>query len=162
MLFNSLEVVEFLLRNLIGREKRYRMKFGGLSENEVEKISKILSSESIPFEVGSDEAIVNFNENSIKNDLRHFSPPNISTHMLSITIADEDFGKISKKSKEHLLDFGITDQAPLPEDFTPHSGHVIQEDLAKNQNRIIAFNLKHQIIIGLLILGIIWAIKTFH
>ena len=137
------------------------MKFGGLSENEMQLISEILSSESIPFEVGPDDAIVNFNDNSIKNNLRHFSPPNLSTHMLSISIQDEDFEKISQLSKDRLLDFGITDQAPLPEDFVPHTGHVIQEDLTKNQNRLVAMNLKHQFIIGLIVLGIIWALKMF-
>lgn len=136
------------------------MKFGGLSENEVQVISEILASESIPFDIAADEAIVNFNDNSIKNNLRHFSPPTLSTHMLSISIQDEDFGKISQQSKERLLDLGITDQAPSPEDFVPHIGHVIQEELVRNQNRIVASNFKHQLLIGLVIICIMWAIKT--
>jgi hypothetical protein len=71
------------------------MKFGGLSESEIQVISKILESEGITFQIETDSDIAFFNERSIKNNLRHLSPPNISTHILSILIEDKDFELIS-------------------------------------------------------------------
>lgn len=81
------------------------MKFGGLSESEVSKISSILTEEGIEFSVGKDQEIEQFNSGSMKNNLRHYTPPNISTHILAITIEDEHFSKISEQSKIKLLDF---------------------------------------------------------
>ena len=119
------------------------MKFGGLSEQEVKKISKILSQDVIAFEVSQDEEIQAFNTRSIKNNLRHYSPPNISNHSLAITIEDGDILNLSSPAREALLQFGITDQAPAPEDFVPHSGATIHEKLAKDTNRALAFSTRH-------------------
>lgn len=136
------------------------MKFGGLSENEVSKISTLLKEEEVPFTVGRDEEIDEFNAASMQNNLRHYTPPNISTHVLAITIEDEDFYKISENGRAKLLEFGITDQAPAPEDFKPFTGESIHKDLVDGPKRVVAFNLKHQIIVALLLLFLIWFFRT--
>ncbi len=128
------------------------MKFGGLSEKEMDGISKILESEGITFSVDKDSEIEQFNSNSMKNDLRHYTPPNISTHILAVTIADEDFAKISEKSKARLLGYGITDQAPSPEEFVSATGESIHKELLKGPNRMIGVNFKHQLIVGAVVL----------
>lgn len=136
------------------------MLFGGLSEDDVKKISDILTKEGIAFEITKDSAIEESNAASIKNDLRHFVPPNLSLHVLAISVEDEDFQKISPLARTELQSLGISDEPPLPEDFTPFSGQTIQKTLAKDPQRLVAFNLKHQIIAGLILLIIIGLIKT--
>lgn len=134
------------------------MKFGGLSENDVEKISDVLNAEGITFSISSDDEITEFNTSSMKNDLRHFAPPNISTHVLQMSIQDEDFMKISEQGKQKLLDFGITDQAPAPEDFKPFTGQTIHKELVDGPKKLVASNFKHQLIvaaIGLLLYAIV-------
>jgi hypothetical protein len=93
------------------------MKFGGLSEDEVEKIKEILAQEGIGFEVRQDQNMLQSNDQSMKNDLRHYNPPDISTHILGIIIDDNDLQKVSPAGKEKLLTFGISDQTPNPGDF---------------------------------------------
>lgn len=137
------------------------MKFGGLSEAEVGNISTILETEKILFAISKDEEIEAFNATSMKNNLRHYAPPNLSTHMLAITIADEDFAKLSDSSKTQLLEFGITDQAPSPEDFYPQGPESIHKQLAEGPKRLVAYNFKHQLILMALGLLIFWGIKTF-
>ena len=136
------------------------MKFGGLSEKEVQKISAILTQEGIDFTVDKDQEIEEFNKGSMKNNLRHYTPPNISTHILAITIEDEHFSKISESSKIKLMDFGISDQVPSAEDFQPFTGETIHNDLLKGQNRVVAFNLKHQLILGAILLGLFYFFKN--
>ncbi len=128
------------------------MKFGGLSESDVTKISDILNAENVSFSVGKDEEIEDFNSRSMKNDLRHYTPPNISTHVLAITIEDNHFPMISEAGKKKLLDFGITDQIPSPEDFTPFTGETIHKELSEGPKRLVAFNFKHQLIAGAILL----------
>jgi hypothetical protein len=135
------------------------MKFGGLSEHEVTKISDILNAEGITFSISKDSEIEEFNSISMKNNLRHYTPPNISTHVLQISIEDEDFQKISESGKSKLLEFGITDQAPSPEDFEPFSGNTIHKELAEGPKRMIAFTFKHQLIAGLLLLAVYFLLK---
>jgi hypothetical protein len=67
------------------------MKLGGLSEVDVKKISEILESHVIPFSIATDQDMEQFNIISMSNNLRHYSPPNISTHVLAIEINDDDF-----------------------------------------------------------------------
>lgn len=129
------------------------MKFGGLSEKEVTGISKILETEGIQFSIDKDQEIEEFNSASMKNDLRHYTPPNISTHILAVTIGDEDFQKISVASKKRLLDFGITDEVPAPEEFIPQTGESIHKELLKGPNRMIGVNFKHQLIVGAVLLA---------
>ncbi len=128
--------------------EHYLMKFGGLSEIEVAKVSEILNLEGIPFSVDRDQEIEEFNSASMKNDLRHFRPPNISTHILAVAIEDQDFQKISESGKLKLLDLGITDIAPSPEDFQSFTGTTLHKELLKEPNRLVVANFKHQIIIG--------------
>ncbi len=129
------------------------MKFGGLSEKEVSAISKILEHDGIPFSIDKDQEIEDFNSASMKNDLRHYTPPNISTHILAVTISDEDFQKISEGTKAKLLPFGITDQVPSPEEFIPQTGESIHRELLKGPNRMIGVNFKHQLIVGALFMA---------
>jgi hypothetical protein len=135
------------------------MKFGGLSEQEVAKISAILNGEGIAFSIESDADMQEFNTTSMRNNLRHMTPPNISTHVLAIIMDDEVFLKMSDATKSKLLDFGITDKAP--EDFQPFSGTTIHEDLVHGPRRMIGFNLKHQLVVGLIMLAVIYFVKTY-
>lgn len=132
------------------------MKFGGLSEDEVADISRILTTEGISFSIDKDHEIEEFNQTSMQNNLRHYAPPNISTHILAITIEDNDFGKLSDEAKLKLSDYGITDQIPSPEDFIPHTGESIHKELVKGPVRMIAFNFKHQLIVTAIFLVIWW------
>ncbi len=135
------------------------MKFGGLSEQEVAKISDILNGEGIPFSVESDADMQEYNTTSMQNNLRHFTPPSISTHVLAILIEDESFLKTSEGARAKLLDFGITDKAP--EEFQPFSGTTIHKELVHGPRRVIGFNLKHQLIVGLIMLGLMYLVKTY-
>lgn len=128
------------------------MKFGGLSEKEVKQITDILNLEGISFSVIKDDEIEDFNKASMRNNLRHYAPPHISTHILAISIEDEDFHKLSDSGRLKLLELGITDEAPAPEDFQPHTGETIHKELVEGPIRMVAFNFKHQLILGLLIL----------
>ena len=111
------------------------MKFGGLSEDEVEKIKKVLEQEGISFEVGQDQEIVESNDESMRNNLRHYRPPDVSTHILGIFIDDIDFQKLSQVAKKQLMTFGITDQSPTPEDFV--------SDLSRPYKKAEKFKLVH-------------------
>jgi len=135
------------------------MKFGGLSEQEVTKISDILNGEGIAFSVESDADMQEFNTTSMQNNLRHFTPPQISTHVLAIIIDDEAFAKISENARAKLLDFGITDQAP--EEFQPFTGTTIHKELVEGSRRMIGFNLKHQLIVTLVLLAVMYLMKSY-
>lgn len=67
--------------------------------------------------------------------------------------------KHSSPGRESLLTFGITDQAPAPEDFVPDAGTTIHEKLAKDGNRIVAMNLKHQLILLIIAGVLIWLLE---
>lgn len=151
MRFAFLKDNRTLTFNLTSRHN-FHMKFGGLSETEVSKISNILNVDGIPFTVDKDLDIEEFNSHSMKNDLRHYTPPNISTHILAITIDDKDFHKLSESGRSKLLDFGITDLVPSPEDFQPYAGESIHKELVDGPRRMVAFNFKHQLIFGVVVL----------
>lgn len=135
------------------------MKFGGLSEKESNIVSEILNEEGIPFSIDKDQEIESFNTSSMKNDLRHYAPPNISTHILAITIEDEHFQKLSISGRAKLLDLGITDEAPSPEDFKSFEGETIHRELIEGPRRMVAFNFKHQLVLALMLLIIFWFFK---
>jgi hypothetical protein len=137
------------------------MKFGGLSENEVKKITDILNQEGISFSLNKDDEIEEFNKASMRNNLRHYAPPHISTHILAITIEDHDFHKLSDSGRAQLLVLGITDEAPAPEDFQPHTGETIHKELVEGPIRMVAYNFKHQLILGLVILFAFYLFKKF-
>lgn len=137
------------------------MKFGGLSEEEVEKIKAILEFERISFEVAHDTEILEANEASIQNNLRHYRPPNISTHILSITINDNDLDKMSLAGKEELLAFGITDKAPDPEEFITYSNrpkHPVKLKLFHSLAKVLIFSILF--ILGFIFLNIIFFPKN--
>lgn len=137
------------------------MKFGGLSENEIAKISEILNAEGISFSVEKDKDIEEFNTASMNNNLRHYTPPNISTHILAILIADEDFSKISHLGKERLLDFGITDQIPDAKNFQPYTGNTIHKELVEGSQKVVVSNFKHQFLLGIFLLILVYVLKHF-
>lgn len=135
------------------------MKFGGLSEKDVMKISEILGQEGISFSVDKDQELEDFNKTSMSNNLRHYSPPNISTHILAIDIADEDFQRMSETAKKELQDFGITDQVPSPEDFVPFTGETIHKEMNKSHNKVIGMMNLHIVIISLVILALAYLVS---
>jgi hypothetical protein len=100
------------------------MIFGGLSEDEIEKIKSILDQEGVTYKAGVDGGILKMNDQSMRDNLRHYKAPDVSTHILAIEIEDEDFQKLSSTEKEGLLHYGITDVAPSPEDFETPTGVV--------------------------------------
>lgn len=93
------------------------MIFGGLSEKDVKRISELLQSNDIEFNVGVDSSMVSANTHSIQNNLRAYSPPHVSTHIGQIEIEENGFDKMTEELKLKLLDFGITDQIPEGLDF---------------------------------------------
>lgn len=123
------------------------------------KITEILSGEGIAFQIEKDQDIEDFNRTSMRNDLRHYTPPNISTHILAIYIQDEDFQKLSDHAKKKLLEFGITDQAPAPEDFIPSTDKTIHKDLADGPGRLIGSTMKHQLAVGVILLAIYFLLE---
>jgi hypothetical protein len=123
---------------------------GGLSEQEIKKISELLKSEEIPFEVKTDESMIAANQQSMKNNIRHLTAPSISTHILSIKVKEESFNHMSSGLKESLLEFGITDQVPSEIELQNTEPEIIRNHLNRNNNRIIGANFKHQIIFGLI------------
>lgn len=137
------------------------MKFGGLSEGEVKEIIKILETESIEFYIEEDEDIASFNERSIKNNLRHLSPPNLSTHILSIYIEDHDLEMIPDKGKERLLVFGITNLVPKPEDLKAFTGETFHRNMADAPKTIIGASFFHQTIYGVILVLLAFAVKIF-
>jgi hypothetical protein len=137
------------------------MKFGGLSEVEIKMISDILNVEGIPFSIEKDSDIEEFNHGSMTNNLRHLAPPNISTHILAITIEDDHFHQISESGKSKLLDFGITDQVPSLEDFRSYTGNSIHKELVTGPSRMIGSQFKHQLFAGLILLLVIYLLKKY-
>jgi hypothetical protein len=137
------------------------MKFGGLSEKEADQISRILTKENVSFKVIYDDDIDDFNRHSIKNNLRHLSPPSISTHTLAIVINDEDFNILSAQCRSDLLPFGIGDQPPDFLNIDPVANHSIHKDLIEGQKRALGFNLKHQLFLLVFIFAIISLIRFF-
>lgn len=109
------------------------MIFGGLSEQEVEKISKVLDKEKIPFKIVIDGEVISSNNDTIESSLQHYHGANISTHILAIEIEDNLFNKISTSSKKELLDFGITDVVPNFEETIEEVVHKLQNKERKPQ-----------------------------
>lgn len=104
------------------------MLFGGLSEQEVKSITKILDKENVQFKVAIDGEVIGANKESMEQNLRHYHGANISTHILTIEIEDQSFAGISDSSKDDLLVFGITDIAPSFEE-------TIEEVVYKLENK---------------------------
>ena len=115
------------------------MKLGGLSGQEVENIKKILQKHSIPYEVKTDNEILNFNEESMQNNLRHFNAPNISTHILSIHIEDQDLESISTEAKQDLLQHGIGAEVPKELFEATENGSVLKE-VNKGNHRLVGYH----------------------
>ena len=83
------------------------MNFGGLSENEYKQVIDLLTKAEIPHSGEVDEGMTNANKENMGNDIRHLSPSSISTHILSITIKEEDLSKIDATLKNKLEKYGI-------------------------------------------------------
>ncbi len=133
------------------------MIFGGLSEQELSKISKLLEQEQINFTINPDESMVQANKASMQHNLRHLNSPNISTHILAIEIADTDFNQMSTSLKGALLDFGITNE--VPEEFTESNDPdptQIHQELLKGNKKVIGFNFLHQVILTIVIVILVY------
>lgn len=114
------------------------MKIGGLSEKEVQEISKILSDASVSFNVATDQHIQDFNDKSIRNDLRHLSAPSISTNILSIEIDESVFETLSQGTLKKLYRYGITDLIPEGlEVDDPNPLEPIQNQILSGQRKVI-------------------------
>lgn len=139
------------------------MQCNGLSEQEMQKISKLLDSEDIKFRVSSDSSMLNFNEQSMQNNLRHLNSPSISTHVIQMEIPDEEFSKMSSELKAKLLDFGITDDIPSELEFSDHADPnlEIQNMKLASDRKIIGVNFFHIIILSLVIYGLGYFLKLF-
>jgi len=134
------------------------MIIGGLSETEVVKISELLESEKIIFNVKIDETMINANQKSIEYNLRHLSAPSITTHILSIEFKDHEYSRMSENLKDKLLEFGITDKIPEDLEFSEESINAVQSELLKGSKRLIGFSYIHQLAFMLILFAIylIW------
>jgi hypothetical protein len=124
-LYNLFRVFSYnwkLFVNRLGAE----MEFGGLSEQEVKKITEILENENIKFQVSVDGQMISSNKQSLDDNLRHYRGASLSTHILTIIIKDESFAKLSEPAKMQLLNFGITDIIPNFEETTEEIVEMLQ------------------------------------
>lgn len=129
------------------------MIFGGLSEKELNEISRVLDNEGIEYEVKTDELIIDSNKESMKYDLRHLSAPSISTHILAIEISELSFEKMGASLKSKLLEFGITNEIPKEfEAFDKEEITTVHDQQLKGNKRIVGFNFVHQIILIVFVL----------
>jgi hypothetical protein len=117
------------------------MKFGGLSEKEVKAISRILEEAKIEYQVLEDQGMQDFNQQSMQNDLRHLSSPNISTDILAIEVKDEAFNSMSDETKAALLDHGITNEIPDGLEFSEKESEPepIQNVIVEGNRRGMGF-----------------------
>jgi hypothetical protein len=83
------------------------MNFGGLSENEYKQVIDLLTKAKVPHSGGVDEGMTTANKENMGNDIRHLSPSSISTHILSITIKEQDISLIDQDLKTKLEKYGI-------------------------------------------------------
>ena len=97
--------------------------------------------------------MLNHNDESMQNNLRHLNSPSISTHILQIEIAEGEFSKLSENAKSKLLNFGITDQIPSELDFseTDQPNVDIQKMKLASDRKIIGINFFHVIILSIVI-----------
>lgn len=137
------------------------MIFGGLSEKEVQEISKLLELENIPFKTAIDSNIMQANENSMQHNLRHLNPPSISTNILAIEIEDKDFEEMSAELESKLLDYGITNKVPTDLEFSSEPIEPIQSELLKGSKNVIGINWLHQIILMLAFAVLYFLIKNY-
>lgn len=136
------------------------MIFGGLSEQEIEKITTLLERNNIIFEVKEDNIIKETNEKSLKYDLRHLNSPSISTHILAIEIADSAFEQMNEALIASLMEFGITDKTP--EGFLVTEEQSISDlhgKMLEGNKRLIGFENLHLIIISVVVIALIFSIS---
>ncbi|MAX67723.1 MAG: hypothetical protein QF441_03220 [Bacteriovoracaceae bacterium] len=123
------------------------MLIGGLSEQEVQKIKRLLETENISYLIKTDTSILETNSESIQHNLRHLNSPSISTHILAIELSEDAFNKMSQKLKNELLEFGVSDEVPQELELTEETPQNIQSEITKGNKRIIGHNLLHQIML---------------
>lgn len=83
------------------------MVFGGLSLNEFENIVKVLDELKIEYQSGGDNQFIIFNNESMKDDIRHLKGSTLSAHIYSITIPEDVLESISSENKERLHLVGL-------------------------------------------------------
>jgi hypothetical protein len=135
------------------------MRIGGLSQKEMSLISDILEKEGVSYQLVEDDEIMKFNDLSMKNNLRHFNPPSISTHIMAIEIDDSSFFKLSTFAKEKLKEFGITDEIPEFPEPLEAAGNSPREEILHGNRRVVGMNLKHQLVVIIFALAIIWILR---
>lgn len=124
------------------------MKFGGLSEKEIQKLTELLDAEGISFDVSTDQDMIDNHNQSMKYNLRHLNAPSISNHILSLVINDESFSKMSPELIEQLLSFGITNKIPSDLEFSEEAPELIQKELLKGNERLVGSSFLHQLLIA--------------
>ena len=132
------------------------MIIGGLSEKDVQKISSLLKSESISFTVEMDNSMMDANDYSLKNDLRHLSSPSISTHILSIYLPEDSFSNMSDNLKKNLLEFGVTNEIPDELDLTSLSPEPIQFEMTKGNKRVVGKNFLYECLLAVIVSIVIY------
>jgi hypothetical protein len=136
------------------------MIFGGLSEQEIKKITKLLELNNISFDVKEDEIIKETNQKSLQYDLRHLNSPSISTHILAIEISDTAFGQMNESLLKSLQDFGITNQTP--EGFNESELQSVEElhgKMLEGNKRLIGFENLYLVIISAVVVLLIFTIS---
>jgi hypothetical protein len=129
---------------------------GALSERDVEKISLLLKGENISFTVEMDTSMMEANDYSLKNDLRHLSSPSISTHILSINLPEGSFSKMSDDLKKNLLEFGITNEIPVELDLTSLNPEPIQHEIINGNKRLVGKNFLYECILTVIVSIVIY------
>ena len=140
------------------------MIFGGLSESEVKQIKLLLERANIQYKISTDETIMEINQLSMQNNLRHLNPPNISKSVLKIEISDTDFDSLDEATLAAFSKYGITDRAPEDMQFPQHPDFNKSEHpghhLLKGNKRVVGFNLFHQLLFMIVIVLFIWLLKS--
>lgn len=131
----------------VNKKEVSRMILGGLSEKEVEEISKKLTDEGIRFSIKQDEDIARSNAHSLQNNLRHLNSPSISTHILSIHIDSNDYEKRSESLKEFLNRYHISQDVPPDMEQKGGSVQETHSEILKGNHRLIGHAFFHQVLL---------------
>ncbi len=129
------------------------MKFGGLSQKEAKVLTDIFDSHRIPYELMADDELLEINRLSMRNNLRHFNPPSITTHILAVEVRDEDLEKLSEATRILLRAFGDSRDAPEFTDLPEKPSHV-QKELLLGNKRVVGMNFMLHALVGLLLLAV--------
>ena len=136
------------------------MIIGGLSEKELEAITKLLENENISYQVKTDESIMRVNEESLQNNLRHLNSPSISTNILALELAPEAFQKMSEDLKSSLLEYGITNEVPEGLFVEDKEIEYVQHEINTGNKRLVGHYALHTLLAGVIAYIIFWFLKN--